>query len=298
MPVEGFLNLLKPPGMTSHDAVGKVRRIFGTRSVGHAGTLDPAASGVLPMAIGRATRLLEYMVDDSKTYIGEATFGIATDTLDQCGRVIDEQPVAFANAELRQAMDAMVGCQLQSPPAFSAVKHQGKPLYEYARRGEIIEKPGREIEIKEFSLLSHHPGRYPRCLFRVDCSKGSYVRVLVKDLAARLGTIGTLTFLLRSRVGQLTLQGAYTLEELSLQAAGANLSDCLLPFETAVSHLPSVQLSGEQVLGFINGRTVVVSADTVGVCCAYGADGLIGVGEVQDGILQPRKVLTSREDIR
>lgn len=297
MPVEGFLNLLKPPGMTSHDAVSKVRRIFGTRSVGHAGTLDPAASGVLPMAIGRATRLLEYMVDDSKTYIGEATFGVATDTLDQCGQVTARQPVALSVAALEQAMAAMVGCQLQSPPAYSAVKHQGKPLYEYARQGEVIEKPGREIEIKEFTLLSQHLGRYPRCLFRVDCSKGTYVRVLVKDLAAGLGTIGTLTFLLRSRVGKLTVQDAYTLEELSL-AGGASLSSFLLPLDTAVSHLPSVQLDEEQVLRFINGQTVAVLTDAAGICCAYGAAGLIGVGAVQEGTLKPRKVLTSREDIR
>lgn len=297
MPIEGFLNLLKPPGMTSHDAVSRVRRIFSTRSVGHAGTLDPAASGVLPMAIGRATRLLEYMVDGSKTYIGEVTFGVETDTLDQCGQVVSELPTAFSTPDLQQAMADMVGRQLQSPPAYSAVKHRGKPLYEYARQGEIIEKPGREIEVSEFTLLTHYPGRYPRCLFRLACSKGTYVRVLVKDLAVRLGTTGTLTFLLRARVGELSVDAAYTLEELSLQAVGQGLSDCLLPLETAVRHLPSIVLTPTQVAGFVNGQTVSVADSIQGICCAYDSVRLIGVGAARDGILQPRKVLTSREDI-
>lgn len=294
---EGFLNLLKPPGITSHDAVAKVRRILGTRSVGHAGTLDPAASGVLPMAVGKATRLLEYVVGTSKAYIGEATFGWQTDTLDQEGRIDLEMPASFSLAELTQAMVRLTGSQLQSPPAFSAIKYQGKPLHEYARQGEFISLPGREIVIDQFRLLSFSPGTHPRALFRVDCSKGTYIRVLVKDLATALQTVATLTFLLRVGVGGFFIQDTVSLEELEEAKATGCLSDYLQPMDSAVRHLPAVELSLSEAERFVTGRDVVNSVDTEELAGVYHQGRLLGIALRKEQRLLPHKVLVSREEL-
>ena len=294
---EGFLNLLKPPGITSHDAVAKVRRILGTRSVGHAGTLDPAATGVLPMAIGKATRLLEYVVRTNKAYIGEATFGFQTDTLDQEGQIESEMPACFSHAELSRAMASLIGSQLQSPPAFSAVKYQGKPLHEYARQGELIFLPGREIVIDQFRLLSFSPGAHPRALFRVDCSKGTYIRVMVKDLASALQTVATLTFLLRVSVGGFSVQDAVSLEELEVARTTGRLSDYLQTIDSAIRHLPVVELGLIDAERFVTGQAVATSADTAELARVYQHGRLLGIGRCTGQRLVPHKVLASREEL-
>ncbi|MGI6343725.1 MAG: tRNA pseudouridine(55) synthase TruB [Bacillota bacterium] len=291
----GFINLLKCPGMTSHDAVARVRRILKTRAVGHAGTLDPAASGVLPLAVGKATRLLEFLVAASKVYIGELTFGVATDTLDQEGRIVEQasEMPRLTEQQIRRGMQGMVGRQLQRPPAYSAIKHQGKPLYEYARSGEELEVSAREIEIHGFDLL-RLDGR--RCLFRVHCSKGTYVRALVRDLAERLGTIATLTFLLREQVGSFGLAESYTLEELA-----ANPADHILPATLAVASLPHIELDLEQARRFLHGqrlRLPVLAWTAAPAVAVFAADQLIGIGRYHHRLLAPSKVLAQWEELQ
>jgi tRNA pseudouridine55 synthase len=283
--------------MTSHDAVARIRRIFGTRAVGHAGTLDPAAAGVLPLAIGKATRLLEYLVSSSKTYIGEATFGVETDSLDQCGSVLKMESPILERDAVEAEMTKMVGPQMQVPPAFSAVKHQGRPLYEYARQGQFIEKPARPIEIFEWRMLSFTPGLQPRCRFLLHCSKGTYVRALVRDLAYRLGTVSTLTFLLRAGVGELGLGSSYTLEELTTMRDDGTLADCLLPPQVAVSAMPAVTLSDQEAVRFVQGQTVSAAGEQMGLCAVYQSHRLLGIGKQSGGLLRPHKVLTAREDV-
>ncbi len=294
---DGLINLLKPPGLTSHDAVAKVRRILGTRAVGHAGTLDPAAAGVLPLGIGKATRLLEYLVGSRKIYIGEATFGVETDTLDQCGSVLQTGVVTLDRSSLEGEMAKMVGPQLQTPPAFSAVKHKGKPLHQYARAGQSIEKPARSIEVFEWRVLSFTPGERPRYRFWLSCSKGTYVRVLIKDLASRLGSISTLTFLLRAGVGDLNVASSITLEELLDRQTEGNLSDCLLPPRVALAEMPVVTLAVPEAVRFVSGQAISAISDQAGLCAVFQAQRLLGVGRHSGTTLRPHKVLTSREDV-
>lgn len=300
MTPHGFVNLLKPPGVTSHDAVSSLRRILGTKAIGHAGTLDPAASGVLPLAVGKATRLLEYLVAQEKTYIGEATFGIATDTLDQEGEIVwrADSPPLIDFRVLEDTLSRMVGNRKQTPPAYSAIKHQGRPLYEYARAGEVIAIPARQIVIHALSVLEFTADPWPRLLFRVRCSKGTYVRSLVQDIALQLGTQGTLTFLLRERVGDFAVQDALTLEEITDLVLAERTSDCLLPPSIALQGWPQVDLGLDTAQRFLQGqRTKLTSQQLEGQVAVFQAEHLLGVGHVKQGNLAPRKVLANWEEL-
>lgn len=294
MTVHGFINLLKPPGLSSHAAVAKIRRILGTKAVGHAGTLDPAASGVLPLAVGKATRLLEYLVAQDKTYIGEATFGVATDTLDQEGQIVWQAPVppTIDPAALTAVLSAMIGSQEQIPPAYSAIKHQGRPLYDYARAGEVVQVPARQIVIHSLSVRDFRASPWPRLLFQVNCSKGTYVRTLVQDIAAQLGTQGTLTFLLRERVGEFSVQDALTLEEIQALVEAGRVGECLLPPAIALRGWPEISLDLVTAQRFLQGqriRLTIPASD--GQIAVYQDENLLGVGNVKQGILAPHKVL-------
>lgn len=296
----GFVNLLKPPGLTSHAAVGKVRRLLGTKAVGHAGTLDPAASGVLPLAVGKATRLLEYLVAQDKTYIGEATFGVATDTLDQEGQIIwrAASPPAIDPVALQDVLDSMVGKQEQVPPAYSAIKYQGRPLYEYARAGEVVQIAARQIDIHALSLREFRTDPWPKLLFQVQCSKGTYVRSLVQDIAAQLGTQGTLTFLLRERVGDFLVQNALTLEEMQALVEAGRASDFLLPPSVALRGWPQVTLDLVTAQRFLQGQRIKLTTPALdGQVSVLQAEHLLGVGNVKQGILAPHKVLAKWEEL-
>lgn len=300
MTQHGFINLLKPPGLTSHTAVSKIRRLLGTRAVGHAGTLDPAASGVLPLAIGKATRLLEYLVAQDKTYVGEATFGIATDTLDQEGQITwraTERP-AIDLAVLEDVLSAMTGNQEQIPPAYSAIKHEGRPLYEYARAGEVVQVPAREIVIHTLAIRDFQADPWPKLLFQVKCSKGTYVRTLVRDIAEKLGTQGTLTFLLRERVGDFSVQNAFTLEEIQTLAEAGRVSECLLSPTIALSGWPQVSLDLATAQRFLQGQRIRLTIPELdGQIAVYQGQNLLGVGSVKQGILAPHKVLAKWEEL-
>lgn len=300
MTQHGFINLLKPPGLTSHTAVSKIRRLLGTRAVGHAGTLDPAASGVLPLAIGKATRLLEYLVAQDKTYIGEATFGIATDTLDQEGQIMWQaaEPPAIDLAVLEGVLSAMVGTQEQIPPAYSAIKHQGRPLYEYARAGEAVQVPARQIVIHTLVNRGYRADPWPRLLFQAKCSKGTYVRTLVQDIAEQLGTQGTLTFLLRERVGDFSVQNALTLEEIQALVEEGRVAECLLPPTIALSGWPQLSLDLVTAQRFLQGQRIrLTTPESDGQIAVYQEENLLGVGNVKQGILAPHKVLAEWEEL-
>lgn len=296
----GFVNLLKPPGITSHDAVNRLRRIFNTRAVGHAGTLDPAASGVLPLAIGKATRLLEYLVAADKTYTAEITFGIATDTLDQEGEIIwrSETPPIISQSDLQVVLDAMLGAQMQIPPAYAAIKLRGRPLYSYARAGEEITMPARPIVIDALSVIEFESGSIPKLLLRIKCSKGTYVRSLARDIAAKLGTRGTLTFLLREDVGKFNINESFTLEEITRLVEDGKAKDCLLPPITALQHVAKIVLDKQTAERFLHGQRIrLVAKPKDGLVAVLYAGLLLGVGNVEQGCLSPRKVLANREEL-
>lgn len=288
---DGFLNILKPPGMSSHDIVGVVRRILKTKKVGHAGTLDPGAAGVLPVAVGRATRLVEYLAAVDKSYRAELLFGIATDSGDDTGVVVDAQSdFEMPSPErLRQAMLALTGEITQIPPAHSAIKINGQKACDLVRQHIAVEIPKRQVHIYRFELLEK---RAQTLLLDVDCSKGTYIRTLCTDLGKVLGVPATMSFLVRTRVGAFHLRDAYTLEELQLAGEKA-----LLPAEAYLTHLPRYEIAAHRVKAFCNGLSTHDRAAelTNTFLRVYNAEKFLGIGryrqETQEII--PEKVFTN-----
>lgn len=246
--MDGFINVLKPTGLSSHDVIDIVRRIFKQKRVGHAGTLDPAAAGILPVALGRAARLVEYMEGADKSYRAEIAFGYATDTGDVYGEVVEsmENPVLPSEEELRSVLRLFVGEIEQTPPAYSAIKVGGQRAYDLARQGAAVEIKARTVRIDRLELLRMDAAR-ARILLDVDCAKGTYIRSLCADIGAAMGLPATMRFLLRTRVGGFTLDDSYTLEELA--EAGA---DALRAPDTALD-LPVYELDPQRVRAFYSG---------------------------------------------
>lgn len=213
--MDGILNLLKPPGMTSHDVVSVVRRALGIRKVGHTGTLDPGVAGVLPICVGKATRLAEYITGEDKAYRAEITFGVTTDTQDSFGEVTGETDAShLGGGDVAYAITKFQGEIMQVPPMVSAVKVGGKRLYELAREGQEVEREARKVTIHKLQLLDFRPGPHPTAYVDVVCSKGTYIRTLAADLGEVLRVGAHMSYLVRTRSGPFTLAEAATLEDL------------------------------------------------------------------------------------
>ncbi|MEX2275986.1 MAG: tRNA pseudouridine(55) synthase TruB [Actinomycetota bacterium] len=268
----------KPPAMTSHDVVDAVRRALSTRKVGHAGTLDPMATGVLLVGVGRATRLLRFLADLPKAYQGTARLGVQTDTLDAQGAVVRTVEVAVERASLDAAVGALVGDSDQRPPAYSAVKVGGRKLYEAARAGERLEAKARPIRVEEFEIERFAS---PEVDFRVTCSSGTYVRVLLADVGTALGCGAHLTRLVRTRIGPFGLTAAVTPTDLGDP----------LPLEAAVAHLPRIDLHPEEAIAASHGR-ILAPAGIQGPYGVFAPDGhLVGVYRDAASRAQPEVIL-------
>ena len=249
--MDGFLVLNKPLGKTSSDCVVFVRkRLPRGTAIGHGGTLDPMASGVLPVCVGAATRLFDYIIDKQKTYVAELQLGVITDTQDATGAVVETRSVNVTEADVRAALPRFIGEIWQRPPMYSAIKRGGKRLYELARRGESVEVAPRACRVDDVRLTaSLGDGRYR---LEVDCGKGVYIRTLCHDIGAYLGCGGHMATLARTRAGVFTLENALTLEEVD--ALGAEgLKARLLPMDTAISHLPAVRAEARRRAAVRNG---------------------------------------------
>ena len=288
-PADGILNIDKPQGYTSHDVVARVRRLSGQRRVGHAGTLDPMATGVLLVCLGRATRLVEYLAEGSKVYRAAIRFGIVTDTWDAEGHVIAERDwQGLALAEIREALDAFVGQIEQAPPMYSALKHRGQPLYRLARRGVTIERRPRLVEIHRLEVLAGQP---PDLVLQVSCSKGTYVRSLAHELGQRLGPGAHLAALTRIAIGRFCLQDAVALDTLMTQGGDGSWRQYLLPIERGVGDLPGVVLDAEAMQRVAHGQAVSFSGPAVSPVAAYDAAGhLVAILERAADSWRPRKV--------
>ncbi len=273
---DGFLNILKPPGMSSHDVIGAVRKVLHMKRIGHAGTLDPAASGVLPIATGQAARLIEYLELADKTYRAELTFGFATDSGDDTGEVVEEVKdfVMPSLEEVRAALKKFTGVIRQTPPAHSAIKINGRRACDLLRQGVEVEIPSREVTIHAIDLIAYKPEK-KKIIMDVHCSKGTYIRSLCLDIGAALGLPAVMSFLVRSRVGDFSLTDALTLEELQEKGAAA-----ILPPAEFLSHLERYDLDLSREKAFCNGlgtgeRRRVPQSDTLRVYC--GGD-FLGIG--------------------
>jgi tRNA pseudouridine55 synthase len=281
----GILNLLKPPGMTSHDVVNLVRRALGTRKVGHTGTLDPGVPGVLPICVGRATRLAEYVAGSDKAYRAEVRFGLVTDTLDSFGTVLQEQDASsLTERQVAEALASFAGEILQVPPMVSAVRVGGKRLYELARQGLAVERAARPVTILSIRLLRFQPGPAATATIDVVCSKGTYIRALADDLGALLGVGGSLSYLVRTRSGPFRLEDSFTLEELAAGEAR------LLPPAAALGEMPRVKVGGRAAEQLRHG---VLPRESLpdGITALVAPDGeLLALAEQREGAVRLLKV--------
>ena len=251
----GILNINKPEGWTSQDVVAKLRGRLHIRRVGHTGTLDPMATGVLPVCFGKATRIIEYYDDDFKTYEAEMKLGMMTDTLDITGTVLETKPVDVSEEDVIQTIDSFRGWITQIPPKYSALKVNGKPLYKYAREGVEVEIKSRKIYVEDIQPVEVNLGEN-RILFRVTCSKGTYIRTICDDIGKKLGCGGTLTALQRTQSGCFRVEDARTLPEI-LEMTDEELERCVIPMDETLVHLGRIELkSMESVPFYYNGREI------------------------------------------
>lgn len=247
--MNGIINVLKPPGMSSHQVVSFVRKLLQIKKVGHGGTLDPGASGVLPILVGGATRLSDYILNDDKTYIVEVTLGISTSTQDASGTTCElNTDFSLSPQELAEALAEFQGAITQIPPMSSAVRVGGKRLYDLDRKGLTVARPERQVVIYGLNIMTiwsedqERIGFGTRVLLRVSCSKGTYIRTICHDLGKKLGIGAHMSFLVRTAVGTFDIAEAFTLEELESLAKVPNHS-FLLPMERVIPHLPQVKIN-------------------------------------------------------
>jgi tRNA pseudouridine55 synthase len=252
-PVHGWINLDKPQGLTSMQALGKVRRILDANKAGHAGTLDPLATGILPIALGEATKIIPYVQDNDKTYSFTVTWGAATDTDDREGAVIETSLHQPSEADIREAIPSFIGHIKQTPPQYSAIKIDGQRAYDLARAGENPEMKSRIVEIHSLTLLAH---RGTESDFRTQCGKGTYIRAIARDIARQLGTCGHIAALRREAVGHFTLENAISLEQLENLAHSAALDKALHPLETPLDDIPALDLKSDEVARLKNGQAL------------------------------------------
>lgn len=290
--VDGVLLLDKAGGMTSNYALQGARRLFSAAKAGHTGTLDPLATGLLPLCFGEATKFSADLLDADKTYEAELLFGATTDTGDSDGLIVSRRPIAFGEAELVAALARFRGPISQIPPMYSALKRDGKPLYELARQGVTVERQARAVTIHELLLLEFSG---ERCRLQVTCSKGTYIRTLAEDVGEVLGCGAHLTALRRTAVGPLQVADALTLEQLNGLSEAQRLA-CLLPPDALLQSLPVIRLGAEAALRFAHGNPVSFADGGNGIsgrCRVYNESTLLGLGEAETtGQVKPRRLVS------
>jgi len=289
--VDGILNINKPVGMTSHDVVAKVRKLLQQKRVGHTGTLDPLASGVLPICAGQATRVAEYLSESGKAYRAEITFGIVTDTYDAEGSVLhSSDPANLTLSEIEQALPHFLGTQMQLPPRYSAIKIQGQPAYKRARAGEEVAMEARPVEISELHIHAWQP---PRMTLDVTCSKGTYIRSLAYDLGEYLGYGAHLSGLIRTRSGPFSLADSITLEQLATAVAAGTVQEQLFPADYALQQYPALNLDTETAARVLHGNAFASAQQHSELARVYDPAGhllAIATWDADAQLWQPRKV--------
>lgn len=295
--MDGFIVVNKPQGPTSHDVCQRLRRILGERKIGHTGTLDPMAEGVLLLMVGRAARLSEYLMLDDKEYTAGIRFGIKTDTQDIWGEVFKEMKPDVSLQNLKKAIASFTGKIQQKPPIYSAKRHEGKHLYEYARKGVEIDIPSREVEIYTIKLIEQHLPE--NATLHVKCSKGTYIRTLCNDIGEMLGCGAVMDSLIRTQVGQFALSQAYTLEEIEQAQENGTLDKLILPMDIAIAHFSRIDVKPESERIVLSGNHLIarnllneysdIAIDSF--VRIYLNDKLIAVGKkTAEDIYKPNKV--------
>ena len=296
--VDGLLVLDKPTGMSSNAVLQHAKRLFGAAKAGHTGSLDPLATGVLPLCFGEATKFSQFLLDADKGYESTFVLGVGTDTADADGAVIAQaSAVHLTEDAVTQAMATLTGAIEQVPPMYSALKVDGQPLYKRARAGEQIERAARPVEIYGFELLSFEPGEQVRLGVKVRCSKGTYIRTLAEDLGAALGVPAHVSTLRRCQSGPFALDDCVTPEQLTAvkkSGTDTDLDALLQPIESCIQHLPRLSLSEAATFYIRQGQPVLVpNGPQSGMVRIVDAGGLfLGVGDMRDdGKLAPKRLL-------
>ena len=292
--ISGILNIKKEPGFTSHDVVAKLRGILRQKKIGHTGTLDPEAEGVLPVCLGKGTRLCDMLTDETKTYEALLHLGIATDTQDMSGTVTAEAPVTVTEEEVRDCIASFAGEQQQVPPMYSALKVNGKKLYELAREGIEIERKARTVHFYEISILEV---KLPLVRMEVTCSKGTYIRTLLEDIAAAMGQKGTMSALRRTTAGVYTEADAHTLEEIQTakDAGPEALQALMLPVESVFESLPLLVAEPRVEQHLYNGCPTSRYPAADGRYRVRNAEGqFLGLANITGGVLKVEKLFVER----
>jgi tRNA pseudouridine55 synthase len=288
--IDGVLLLDKPVGLSSNAALQRAKRIYRAEKAGHTGTLDPLASGLLPLCFGEATKFAQLLLDAPKRYTATVRFGVSTETGDAEGAIRARHPVAFGLAELELALSKFIGRIAQVPPAYSALKYQGRAYYEYARAGEAIPRVARDVEIHALRLVEWNA---PDAVLDIACSKGTYIRVLAEDLGDALGCGAHLAGLRRTATGGYSVVDAVSLADLETMSD----ADCLRwlqPVESLVADLAVLTVDATDALRFRQGRALDVPGRADGVHAVFGGDRFLGVAAVANGVAQPRRVVAER----
>ncbi|PRY84129.1 tRNA pseudouridine(55) synthase TruB [Alkalibacterium olivapovliticus] len=301
--MEGLLPIWKEIGMTSHDVVYKLRKILQTKKIGHSGTLDPDVDGVLPIAIGKATKTIEYMMDSEKVYTGEITLGFSTTTEDRSGEIVDRKAVLepITEEQIDGILNSFLGDIKQTPPMYSAVKVNGRRLYEYAREGKEVERPSRIARIDSFERTSspevNDEEHTVRFTFEVHCGKGTYVRTLAVDVGKALGYPAHMSQLTRESSGGFTRKQAFTLEEVKELMASGKIGEELFPLESALEHFPKHELTEDEYRIVKDGARLdreqyFSESDEKMVFMYKGkAVAIYGIHPTKDQVIKPIKVL-------
>ena len=289
--MDGIFNVRKPMGMTSHDVVSAMRKILGIKKIGHGGTLDPLAEGVLPVFAGKATRFIEYAVEGHKVYRATISFGQKTDTGDREGKVIATGPIHHvAEEDLQAALACFLGKISQIPPMYSALSQGGKKLYKLAREGIVVERAPREIFIYALHMISYNDREL---VIEVECSKGTYIRTLAEDIATKLGMVGFMSALLRQQVGSFKLAESATLEEIAKEP-----EKYVLPLETALADFPTLVVNPLQGRRIAQGVATTIKNIVEGTTYKICTDDqqLVGLAKAEDGKLRGTKIINVPED--
>lgn len=297
--MKGVINIIKPEGMTSHDVVNFLRKKLNIKRIGHTGTLDPMATGVLPICIGKATRISEYLLNLDKEYIGELTLGSETDTQDSSGQVINKSDKKVDKDLIINSMAKFVGDIEQVPPMYSALKHKGKKLYELAREGITIERKSRPITIFNLEVLKIEKNR--KILFKVKCSKGTYIRTLCNDIGIDLGTFGHMSSLQRISTGTFKIEDGYSLEYIE-KLTFEEIKKILMPMEDALPHIEKLIVKDEYYSRLINGVKILIKNQEYNnidfkennIYRVYCKDDFIGIGKI---INQESKLLLKMDKV-
>ncbi len=286
--MNGFINLNKPVNWTSHDCVAKVRKILRTKKVGHGGTLDPAATGVLPIAVGKGTRLLQYLPSD-KAYLGTVRFGVQTTTDDLEGDVIASQSCGdLSLSQIESLIGNFIGDIRQIPPSYSAIQVDGKRLYELARKGEIVEVPGRNVQVFAIDILDWRSGEYPELDIHISCGAGTYIRAIARDLGYACGKVATLAKLQRTVSSGFHLADSITLEDLQTQVDAGNFQP--LPADFPLQYLPLIHLHPDFAIKWCHGQKIPYETQTEGLLRVYENNVFLGIARVEAGLLIPKMV--------